>query len=112
MAANNHMKIEGAGDINHSADMIKDHEFDSVKYDIGRNTKEMVDKIFKAAASKNEKELNTLLDQVEVRARKMVKPVDLPDHGLPNPARKTESSRVGQHITNPGMTDMSKHKNT
>ena len=54
MAGNNYMKIEGAGEISHSADMQKEHDFDNIKYDIGRNTKEMVNKIFKAASSNNQ----------------------------------------------------------
>ena len=88
------MKIEGAGDVSHNAELKKDFDFDSVKYDIGKNTKEMVSKIFKAASSNNQTELNSLLDQVEVRAREMVKPKDLPDHGLPKPHPTTESSHI------------------
>ena len=76
------MKIEGAGEVNHSVDLEQERGFETTKYDIGRNTKEMVNKIFRAASSNNQDELNSLLDQVETRARDMVKSNDLPDHGL------------------------------
>ena len=67
-----------------------DHNFDDLKYKIGKGTKEMVNKIFKAAANSNndnQKELNSLLDQIEKRAQDMCKPSVLPDLPPPNPER-------------------------
>ena len=51
--ASKYMKIEGAGTISESVNLEQERGFESIKYDIGRNTKEMVNKIFKAASSKN-----------------------------------------------------------
>ena len=42
-----------------------DHNFDDLKYKIGKGTKDMVNKIFKAAHNDNAKELESLLDQIE-----------------------------------------------
>ena len=53
IGASNYMKIEGALEVSQSANLEQERGFESVKYDIGRNTKEMVNKIFKAASSNN-----------------------------------------------------------
>ena len=53
ISASKYMKIEGAGTISESVNLEQERGFESIKYDIGRNTKEMVNKIFKAASSKN-----------------------------------------------------------
>ena len=63
--ASNCMRIEGAaGEVSYSAADLLEQErgFENIKYDIGKNTKEMVNKIFKAASSNNQSELNLLLD--------------------------------------------------
>lgn len=52
--AGNFMKIEGAGDLSQSADLQVERGFENTRYDIARNTKEMVNKIFKAASSNNQ----------------------------------------------------------
>ena len=64
-----------------------DHNFDDLKYKIGKGTKEMVNKIFKAAHTDNARELESLLDQIEKRAKDMCKPSVLPDMPPPNPER-------------------------
>ena len=51
--ASNYMKIEGAGDASYSVDLEQERGFENIKYDIGKNTKDMVNKIFKAASSNN-----------------------------------------------------------
>ena len=78
-----------------------DHNFDDLKYKIGKGTKEMVNKIFKAAHNDNEKELNSLLDQIEKRAKNMCKPSVLPDMPRPNPERDIwrNSQGVGSHAS-------------
>ena len=58
----------------------------------------MVSKIFKAASSGQEQELNSLLDKVEQRAHDMVKPVELPEFVPPQqpihlPKTSTKSLR-------------------
>ena len=64
-----------------------DHNFDDLKYKIGKGTKDMVNKIFKAAHDDNSRELESLLDQIEKRAKDMCKPSVLPDMPPPNPER-------------------------
>ena len=106
------MKIEGAGEVNHSVDLEQERGFETTKYDIGRNTKEMVNKIFRAASSNNQDELNSLLDQVETRARDMVKSNDLPDHGLLAMPRKHTDATSNQGDINDQMRmDISKNIN-
>ena len=65
----------------------------------------MVNKIFKAASDNDQTALNSLLDQVEDRAREMVKPKDLPDH----PGRKLTKpiSQLTKH-SNPDEVELSR----
>ena len=78
-----------------------DHNFDSLKYKIGKGTKDMVNKIFKAAHDDNARELESLLDQIEKRARDMCKPSVLPDMPPPNPERDIwrNSQGIGSHAS-------------
>ena len=41
---------------------FEEHNFDDMKYKIGKSTKEMVGKILKAAGNGNDSKLNSLLD--------------------------------------------------
>ena len=112
MGTNNYMKIEGAGEISMS-NPEQERGFESIKYDIGRNTKDMVNKIFKAASSNNDAELNSLLDQVETRALEMAKgkgkelsSLNIPS--VPSPATNPNNARAPDGQV---LTDLSKNLN-
>ena len=49
----NFMRIEGGGE-GQALDEALDRNFESLRYNIGKNTKQMVTKIFKAASSGND----------------------------------------------------------
>ena len=79
-----------------------DHNFDDLKYKIGKGTKDMVNKIFKAAHDDNSRELESLLDQIEKRAKDMCKPSVLPDMPPPNPERDIWRNSQGGINSAPG----------
>lgn len=79
-----------------------DHNFDDLKYKIGKGTKDMVNKIFKAAHDDNSRELESLLDQIEKRAKDMCKPSVLPDMPPPNPERDIWRNSQGGIGSAPG----------
>ena len=54
-----------------------DDAFENTKFKLGKHTKGMVNKIFKAAHDGNQGELDQLFEQVEIRAREMTKIGDL-----------------------------------
>lgn len=70
------MRVEGD---KLSVDSNLDDQFENTKFKLGKHTKEMVNKIFKAAHDGDQKELDELFEQVENRAKEMLKPGDFPD---------------------------------
>lgn len=68
-----------------------------MKYKISRGTKEMVSQILKAAENRDDSQLNSLLDQVEIRAREMVKSKPMSDFfDVMGPDRIAQSTNIYQ----------------
>ena len=82
--------------VDKNKELEMDHNFDDLKYKIGKGTKDMVNKIFKAAHDDNARELESLLDQIEKRAKDMCKPSVLPD--MPPPRPEKDGWRQSQHF--------------
>lgn len=78
-AAQGHKAIQGEGDRSANGITLSakesnkiDRTFDDTKFKIGKHTKDMVEKIFKAAHHGDQQQLDHLFEQVEARARQML----------------------------------------
>ena len=75
----------------HESEKIE-RSFDDIKFRVGKHTKEMVDKIFKAAHDGDQDELDCLFQKVEARAHEMLTSEKLGD--LPMPSKMEADIRT------------------